>query len=338
MREGKSTTRESRGALWRAGARRGATILLLTGVIAVPVLLVGCRTAWALNPPRGSQGYLGVDIRDVSDDQVSVLKLKEARGAEVIRVDHDGPAGKMGLREHDVILEMNGEAVEGEEQLRRMLHETPAGRAVTLLISHDGQQQTLKTQMANREEVERLAWQQHLTVPEPSDAQSGTETAPIEPGGRVGGPAAGLGFLHEGAPGHTHGFLGIIGSPYTGALVEPMGPQLAEFFGVKDGSGLLVRSVEANSPAATAGLRAGDVVTRANQTPLSTPGDWAKTMHENRGKAVAITVMREKHEQTVTLTPDAKRRSSVELPAGPGFAELAGPKADQTVASPAETV
>src|SRR5579864_5242941 len=54
------------------------------------------------------QGYLGVDIRDVGDSQMAALKLKESRGAEVIHVDHDGPAGKAELREQDVILQMNG--------------------------------------------------------------------------------------------------------------------------------------------------------------------------------------------------------------------------------------
>src|ERR1700683_5565601 len=59
-----------------------------------------------------AQGYLGVDIRDVSADQMIALRLKEQRGAEIIRVDHDGPAGKAGLREHDVILQMNGKQIE----------------------------------------------------------------------------------------------------------------------------------------------------------------------------------------------------------------------------------
>ena len=328
-----------------AGSRRwaGPAVRLIAAAVVFCAVMAGGRSAMGsgLSTGRGTQGYLGVDIRDVSDDQVSVLKLKEIRGAEVVRVDHDGPAGKIGLREHDVILQMNGETIQGQEQLRRMLHETPAGRAVTLVISRDGQQQTLSTQLANREEVERLAWQQHLTVPEPTgfqDSQSGDASVPA--GKPSGGdapapPPTGMGFFHGGITGgHGRSLIApMMGGPYTGAVVEPVGAQLAEFFGVKENAGLLVRSVDANSPAATAGLRAGDVVLKANQSALVSPGDWARMMHENRGRAVALTVMREKKEQTLSLTPDAKRRSAMQWPAGPGFAELPELQTDELVAS-----
>ena len=111
---------------------------------------------------HGTQGYLGIDVRDVNEESVSSLHLHEARGAEIIRVDHDGPAGKMGLREHDVVLQMNGAAIEGQEPLRRMLHDLAPGRTVTLVISRDGQQMTLSAQMADKLEVERQAYEQHL--------------------------------------------------------------------------------------------------------------------------------------------------------------------------------
>ena len=97
---------------------------------------------------HSSQSYLGIACNDVDNDRAAALKLKEAAGTEVINVDRDGPAGKAGLRPHDVILQMNGQVVAGEEQLRRMLHETPPGRTVTLLISRDGQQLTVTAQLA----------------------------------------------------------------------------------------------------------------------------------------------------------------------------------------------
>ena len=58
---------------------------------------------------------------------------------EVTLVDQDAPAGKAGIKEHDVILTVNGSGVESVEQLRRMIHEIPPGRVVTLGISRDGQ-------------------------------------------------------------------------------------------------------------------------------------------------------------------------------------------------------
>src|SRR5436309_8079322 len=101
----------------------------------------------------GPTSYLGVDITDVSADRLSVLKLKEERGVEVTMVDQDAPAGKAGLKEHDVILTMNGNQVESVEQLRRMIREIPPGRLVTLGISRDGQAMTVKAQLADRKKT-----------------------------------------------------------------------------------------------------------------------------------------------------------------------------------------
>lgn len=261
-------------------------------------------------------GYLGVDVRDIGDDQVSVLHLRDTRGAEIIRVDHDGPAGKAGLREHDVVLEMNGKTITGQEQIRRMLHELGPGKPVKLVVSRDGIQLTLTALMSDRELVEKQAWQQHMTVVDPSISSEASASAESFVTGSTPYPTP----LHPG-----RGFLAtILMSPaYTGAMLEMMGPQLAVFFGAPSGKGLLVRSVEPNSPAAQAGMRAGDVVLRANSLTLGKMSDWAKTIHESRGRAVTVVVLREKQEQTLTLVPDEKRRSSVEMPALP-WAKVSG--------------
>jgi S1-C subfamily serine protease len=101
---------------------------------------------------------------------------------------------------------------------------------------------------------------------------------------------------------------------YTGAMLETMSAQLADYFGVTGGGGLLVRSVEANSPAAVAGMRAGDVVVRANQKAVASSADWTRAIKDSHGRPLAVVVLRDKKEQTLTLTPDSKRRSSLEQP------------------------
>jgi S1-C subfamily serine protease len=233
-----------------------------------------------------------------------VLKLKEARGAEIILVDHDAPAGKAGLREHDVVLQMNGQAIEGEEQIRKMLHECPPGKAITLVVSRDGQQMTVTTQMANREEVERQAWEQHHTVPDPQAPPSDITGGDFAP---AGSPAPAV---------RGNSFIGtmLMNSSYTGAVLEEMSSQLADYFGVSSGAGLLVRSVQPNSPAALAGMRAGDVVVQADAKPLVSTNDWAKAIRNSQGHPLTIVVMRDKKQQTLTLTPDSKKRSSLQPP------------------------
>jgi serine protease Do len=263
-------------------------------------------------PVRGTQGYLGVDVRDVSEDQLSALKLKDARGAEVVLVDHDAPAGKAGLREHDVVLQMNGQAIEGQDQLRKMLHDSAPGKTVQLVISRDGQQFTVTTQMANREEVERQAWEQHLTVPEPPTSSDSAD-ASYSPSATSSSPRAGNSFIGS-----------MLMSPsYTGAMLEKMSMQLADYFGVSSGAGLLVRSVQPNSPAAIAGMRAGDVVVRADSHPVTSTGDWAKALKSSHGKPLSIVVLRDKKEQTLTLIPDGKKRSSLDQPTDPNGTVLA---------------
>src|SRR3984893_13324391 len=119
---------------------------------------------WGFGSEEGGGGssYLGVDIADVSPERLGELKLKEEHGAEVTMVDQDAPAGKAGLHEHDVIVSLNGTAVESAAQLRRMIKETPPGRIVNLGISRDGQAMTIKVQLADRHKS--MEWEPNINV------------------------------------------------------------------------------------------------------------------------------------------------------------------------------
>lgn len=252
--------------------------------------------------PSGS-GYLGIDIRDISDSEVGALRLKDSRGAEIIMVDHDGPAGKAGLREHDVVLTVNGTVIQGEDHLRRILNEMQPGRSISMVVCRGGAEQTVSAVMANRTELARQAWEQHWTVPQPDG----------EGGAAVAAPAAKTSFGH----GFMSGHLLPLAPAYTGATVDALGAQLADFFGVKDGKGILVHAVDENSPAAMAGLHAGDVVTRINGGNVATKADWARALRDSKGHPVSLVVVRDRHEQTLTMVPDAKHRSQVEVPPAP---------------------
>jgi serine protease Do len=249
---------------------------------------------------HNSQSYLGIVCGDIDNDRAAALKLKEPTGAEVLNVDRDAPAGKAGLRPHDVILQMNGQQIAGEEQLRRMLHETPAGRKVALLISRDGQPQTVTVQLADRATIEQDAWSQHMVIPAPDDDDSFVLAAPSGHGSGAGS-----------------GFFGAmsLGPPSVGVDLDVLGSQLADYFGVKDGQGLLVKHVAENSPAAKAGLKAGDVITKANGQTMATLGEWMKMLHANKGKQVQLILVRNHKEQAVTLEPgESKNHGELMVP------------------------
>jgi serine protease Do len=256
-----------------------------------------------------SQPYLGIDFRDVGDDQVAQLKLRDTKGAEIIRVDHDAPAGKMGLREHDVVLQMNGVTIDGEEQLRRMLKDCPPGRTVVMTIARDGQTIVTSAPMADRAELERQAWEQHLNAAGPQAPSF------VAPDGDVPAltpaPATAPTFTSH----YSKSFLGsLLTSPtYTGLMLEAVGPQLGSYFGV-NGGGLLIRSVADNSPAAMAGLKAGDVVVKANASPVGSLSHWTKTIREAKGKPVSVVIVRDRQEKLLILTPDVKHKSALEMP------------------------
>jgi serine protease Do len=245
-------------------------------------------TYYASTPNRS---YLGVDIRDITQDRVAALKLKEERGVEVTMVDQDAPAGKAGIKEHDVILDFNGTGVESEEQLRRMIRETPVGRTVTLGISRDGSPMKLSVQLA---EHNKVLTGRRIEIP------------PIP-------PVPDMDFSNRIDVPNVMVMRNL--SPTLGVQTENLGQQLGDFFGVKNGDGVLVRSVEKGSPAEKAGVKAGDVIVRVGDEKLSDRVDLSRIMRKHReGGKLSLGIVRDKHEQTVTVDlPQRRSKDSSEL-------------------------
>src|SRR5882724_4257634 len=232
------------------------------------------------------RSYLGVDIRDVTTDRLAALKLKDERGVEITMVDADAPAGKAGLREHDVILDFNGTAVESEEQIRRLIREVPPGRTVTLGISRDGTPMKINVQLADHGTVVAQAFPRVIVpTPRPREFPRNSMDLPFQI--------------------QTY-------SSVLGVQTESLTRQLGEYFGVKDGEGVLVRSVEKNSAAEKAGLKAGDVIVKADNEKLTDRSDLSHILRNHRtGGKMTLVVMRDKHEQTLMVTlPDRGSRDS----------------------------
>ena len=223
--------------------------------------------------------YLGVMVNDVTSDRLAALKLKEESGVEVTVVDHDGPAFKAGMKEHDVILAFNGTKVESVEELRRLIRETPANRKVTLGLMREGQPVNLDVTLASRQQV--YAMNPRVTMPKI-----------VIPPMRVDVPN-----------------FYMVYSSRAGLSVENLTPQLGSYFGVKDGNGILIRSVDDGSAAANAGFKAGDVILKAGDAKVTDQGDWRNALRDNRGKKMPVVILRDHREQTLTLDVPGRESS-----------------------------
>jgi serine protease Do len=259
------------------------------------------------------EGYLGIGFHDVSGEDAAALHLKSTRGAEVEMVDHDGPAGKAGLRPKDIITALNGQMIDSAAMLKRLIHEAGTNVSVALQIVRGGRPMTVTAKLSSRENVERDA-QARLAAapPPPEDAgppsgliiQSFTETYAAD--------APSTDFPAKAPKSQTFLSSMLRSGPFTGLGLEDMAPQLKAFFGVGQGPGLLVDTVASGSPAALAGVHVGDVLVRVDGLPMRSTGDWTKRLRYAKGHAMAMVVMRDRHEQTLMLTPDLKHRSSLE--------------------------
>jgi len=237
-----------------------------------------------------AQGYLGVDLGEVDNERANALPTKDTHGAEVVMVDHDAPASKSGLlRLHDVILLLDGQPFDNVDQLRRRLREMPSGRTVNLLINREGKNINVSVQLCDRALLQQQAWSRHFTVPEPAAGQSFLGNVASS------GPA----FLDSMIP----------RALYVGADVNPVRTQLAGYFGVKSGTGLLVESVDDQSPASRAGLKAGDVVVKVESQQMTSKNDWFKAIRNHRGHLVQVTVMRNKQEQILTMSAGKPKKN-----------------------------
>ncbi len=228
--------------------------------------------------------WLGVETHEVTTDKAKELKLPAERGVVVGKVIPDSPAAKAGLKENDVIWEINGQRVEGTMQFRRMIREIPAGRSVQLTVWREGRSQTLSASLGKAEEGRRMRLQ----------AAPGAFAFRVPEGPE-------LGEIPEMDWG---GVFAPAGHPRLGIDAEDLSGQFGNYFGAPEGEGVLVRDVNSGSPAEKAGLKAGDVITSIDGERIRSVGDLREKLapkSDDKDKTVKLGVLRNKSPLTLTV-------------------------------------
>ena len=233
---------------------------------------------------RGDAGpWLGILLSDLNAEKVKELKLAGDNGVWVKEVREDSPAAKAGIQKDDVIMEFAGEKVHSAAQFRRLVRETAPDRNVSLVVSRAGQTKTLTAKIELR--------------PERAFAFGRVPAVPVVPNIEI--PKFDVFVPHQGAR------LGISADELT--------PQLAAFFGVKQGKGVLVREVTVGSAAEKAGLKAGDVIVALDGKEIASVGKLRRALagekEQTEKRKVALTIVRDKREQTLTVELDPAQQT-----------------------------
>jgi serine protease Do len=222
-------------------------------------------------------GWLGAAVSEVTPDKVKEFKLPAERGVLLGKIVPDSPAAKAGLKENDVVTEVNGQHIEGTEQFRRMIREIPSGRSAQITVWRDGRPQTLTVAIGKAEP--------HMN------------SAVISPG-TFAFNMPDLSHLNEMM--EVNPWLG--GQPRLGIDAEDLEGDFGNYFGAPDGEGVLVRGVFPDSPAAKAGLKAGDVITAVNGDRVRSVGDLREKLVEKRGEStVKLGLLRNKAPLTLSV-------------------------------------
>ena len=258
--------------------------------------------------------FLGVYAEDVNKENMARYGLREARGVGITQVVKDSPAEKGGLKKDDVILRFEGDSVTSVRKLNRLVAEVAPDQNVRLGISRGGSEQEVSVTIGKRDQslnafnrLEGLSGDgfKGLEGLQKLDGFKGLEGLKD-----FKGPGAQVWKWEGQGPGND-GFVFALGNNRRmGVSTVQLTKQLGDYFGIADGKGVLVTAVSDGSPAAKAGLKAGDVITTVDGETIEGPGDLSRAINKNKDGDVTVVVIREKKQRTIKVTPE-KNQSQI---------------------------
>jgi serine protease Do len=221
--------------------------------------------------------------------------LREPRGIVITRVSDGSPAARAGLKAGDVILRFDGEQVMTYRKLQRLISEAAPEQNVRLSISRNGAEQEISVTLGRRDDalqsLSRVYGAQSAIAPRILEqTQRSMEQLRNNPG-----------------------LIGFGGGRRIGINTTQLTRQLADYFGVQGGRGLLVTSVAENSPAARAGLKAGDVITDVDGEPVESAGDISRAINRKNEGAVNLKIVRDRSTLTLSVTPEKRESGAISI-------------------------
>ena len=246
-------------------------------------------------------GFLGVYGEDITNENAARYRLNQPRGVGITQVVKDSPAEKAGLRKDDVILRLDGENVTSVRKLNRLVSEIAPDHSVRITISRNGSEQEITATMGKRKNT---AFAGDFMTQEPQVWKFNGPNGKLLDDQRK--KFEELNKLHDFQWNNNNDLLfSLSNSRRIGVSTVALTKQLADYFGIADGRGVLVTNVSEDGPAAKAGIKAGDVITAVDGEAIDSPGDISRVIGRKKEGDVSLTVIRNKSQQTFRVTPQS---------------------------------
>lgn len=264
--------------------------------------------AFTINTDDG--GYLGVETINVNKENSSKYGLSSVRGVAVKSVVDDSPAAKAGIIAGDVIVSVGGEEVTSVRKLSRLVSEIAPDHEVKIGVLRSGSEMNLTATIGKRPGPAFQNGNFRMAAPmampgEMPDLKvlKGLETLNVP------------GNMEERVFSFPDGKREVLrwnmrSDREIGVGIMPLTKQLADSYSVT--GGLLVTNVDENSPAAKAGIKAGDILTEVNGKPIKEGADLIRELNDTKGD-LRITFERKGARKTVTVTPEKAKDSGIQF-------------------------
>lgn len=235
-------------------------------------LMTALSVGLVMAKPTAREGgaWLGVYTQSVDDNIAAGFKLPVKSGAIINEVVEDSPADQAGLMDNDIVVSIDGASVETADDLTSAVKNHSAGDVITLKVIRGGKDREFKVTLGERTGNSRNSddeWSSN--VPEAKTFR----------------------FFSE-----------MSGDSYIGVELTSLSDQLKGYFGVTGDNGVLVSNVEKDTPAEKAGLKAGDVIVKANDKNVTGAEDLRDIISDlKQGDNVMLTVIRDRKNMTVAV-------------------------------------
>ncbi len=257
--------------------------------IAIPVDLVKKVSEEIKEKGKVQRGWLGVYIGE-----------NEAGEVEIAEVEKDSPADTAGLKKDDIILKFENQEVTGSKMLRDEIRKQKPGVKVTVIVDRNGKEKKVTVKLGEYSEA-NIIHELESSFP---------RLFPSKPF-----KAFPKDFKFEVLPKVQKPFLQFWGErKYIGVSLQELNPELAEYFGVEEGTGLLITKITKDSPAAEAGLKVGDVILSADGKKVNKADKLSNMIHEKeKGEVVKLQIIRDKKKRTIEVRVEENEEEGVKF-------------------------